>query len=185
MFSVSSGGVPTHAATLSVSGGPEGIAVDSTRHRVYTDSFVGQTFAVDIPTRTVVETWTNGCSSLSLGVALDEVRGFVFVACSGGSVVVLDAAHGGAGWDSLAGQGDLDILSFSPRNNHLYVPGGTSAELSVVGISAAGVPAPIGTAPTAQRLRRRSPRTTKETRKVADQGGGRLLRIKDTFPATP
>ncbi|MGH7436175.1 MAG: YncE family protein, partial [Polyangiaceae bacterium] len=184
VLSVSSSGVPTHAATVAVSGGPEGIAVDDTRHRVYTDSFLGQTFAVDIPTRAVVETWPNGCSPLSLGVALDEARGFVFVACSGGSVVVLDAAHGGTKLGQLTVKGDLDILSFSSKLNHLYVPGGTSAELSVVGVSAAGVPTLLGTAPTAQG----SKEVTADDEGnawVADQGGGRLLRIKDTFPAIP
>src|SRR5207237_37460 len=53
VLSVLSGGAPVHAATIAVPGGPEAIAVDNTRHRVYTNSFVGQTYAIDIPTRTI------------------------------------------------------------------------------------------------------------------------------------
>jgi hypothetical protein len=184
VLTVPSTGAPVHAATIAVAAGPESIAVDNTRHRVYTNSFTGATYAIDIPTRAIVETWTNGCPSLSLGVALDEARGFVFVACASGTVVALDAAHAGAKLGQIMRNADLDIISFSPSLHHLYVPGGTSADLAIVGVSAAGALKLLGTVPTAQG----SKEVTADDRGnawVADQTGGRLLRIVDTYPATP
>jgi hypothetical protein len=176
---------PAHAATIAVAGGPEAIAVDATRHRVYTNSFTGKTFAVDVPTRALVETWTNGCTSLSLGLALDEQRGFLAVACSTGTVNVLDVANAGKKLGSVTPRStDLDILSYSPTLHHLYVPGGTSAEIGIVAISAAGVPSLLGLAPTAQG----STEVVADDQGhawVADQGNGRLLRVDDPFPATP
>jgi hypothetical protein len=175
---------PTQATVIGMSAvAPEAIAVDETRHRVYTNSFVGQTFAVDISTRAVVETWPNGCS-LSLGLALDEARGFLFVACSAGTVVVLDVAHGGKKLGSIARTTDLDILSYSASLHHLYVPGGMTADLAIVGVSAAGVPSLLGIAHTAQG----SKQVTADAQGnawVADPAGGRLLKVRDPFPATP
>jgi hypothetical protein len=184
VLTVPSAGAPAHAAMITVTGGPEAIAVDETRHRVYTNSFVGTTYAIDIPMRAIVETWTNGCTGLSLGLALDEPRGFLFVACSNGAIVVLDAAHGGAKLGQIMRNTDLDILSYSASLHHLYAPGGTSADLAIVAISDAGAPSLLGTARTAQG----SKEVTSDDRGnvwVADQAGGRLLKIVDTFPATP
>jgi hypothetical protein len=175
---------PASATTVAISGGgPEAIAVDSIRNRVYTNSFLGQTFAVDVPTHAVVETWSNGCS-LSLGLALDEQRGFLFVACATGSVQVLDVAHAGKKLGTFTRTTDLDILSYSPSLHHLYVPGGQTADLAIVGVSAAGVPSLLGIAPTAM--------GSKEVVAdddgnawVADQAGGRLLKVSDPFPPIP
>jgi hypothetical protein len=178
-----SGGPTVHAATISVSGGPEAIAVDNTRQRVYTNSFLGQTYAIDIAQRTIVGTWTNGCS-VSLGLALDEARGFLFVACSAGSVVVLDVANGGTKLAQIATGSSLDIISYSASLHHLYVPSGASADLAIVGISPAGAASLLGTVPTANG----SQEVTADTLGnawVADQTGGRLLKVKDTYPPTP
>jgi len=184
VLTVSPGAPPVHAATIAVSGGPEGIAVDNTRQRVYTDAFLGQTYAIDISQRAIVATWPNGCSSPSLGVALDEARGFLFVACSAGGIVVLDIANGGKKVGQIAYGSSLDILSFSPSLHHLYVPDGAGAHLGILGISAAGTPTLLGSAPTAQG----SQEVTSDDRGnawVADQGGGRLLKVMDSYPASP
>jgi DNA-binding beta-propeller fold protein YncE len=184
VLTVPPGGAPVHAATIPVSNGPEAIVVDNARHRVYTNSFLGSTYAVDIAQRTIVGTWTNGCSPLSLGIALDEVRGFVFVACSGGKVVVLDVANGGSKLGELAHGSGFDIISYSASLHHLYLPGGTSADLAIVGISPAGTPTLLGSAPTAKG----SQEVTSDDRGnawVADQANGRLLKVVDPYPATP
>jgi hypothetical protein len=172
-----------HAATISVPAGPESIVVDLTRHRVYANSFLGQTHAIDISTRNIAESWPNGCA-MSLGLALDEARGFVFAACASGSIVVLDAAHGGAKLDELARNSDFDIISFSSSLHHLYVPGGTSADLAIVAVASDGTLSLLGTVPTAQG----SKEVTADDQGnawVADQSGGQLLRVVDPFPATP
>jgi hypothetical protein len=184
VISIGSGATPAHAATIAVSGGPEGIAVDNTRGRVYTDSFTGKTYAVDITQRAVVETWANGCSGLSLGVALDEARGFVFVACQSGSVMVLDVVHGGSKLgESTQGSG-LDIISYNSNLHHLYVPGSMSGDLSILGISMSGSPTILDTITTV-------PGSNEVTADefgnvwVADPAGGQLLKVSDTYPATP
>lgn len=175
---------PTHAATIAIAGGPEAIVVDGTRHRVYTNSFAGRTFAVDVPTRGIAETWSNGCTSLSLGLALDEERGFLFVACANGTVNVLDVKNGGSKLGSVVRSTDLDIISYSVTRHHLYVPGGKSADLGIVAVSATGVPSLLGLAPTAQGSKE-VVADDQGNAWVADQGHGALLKVRDPFPATP
>jgi hypothetical protein len=183
VLSLDASGAPVHAATIAVSGGPEAIVVDNTRGRVYTNSFTGKTYAVDIAKRAVVETWTNGCG-ISLGLALDEARGYVFVACQSGSIAIADGAHGGTKLgESMQGSG-LDIISYNPTLHHLYVPGSTSADLSILGISMTGDVTILGTIATVQG----SNEVTADefgNAWVADSAGGQLLKVTDTYPATP
>jgi hypothetical protein len=181
VMSLPAGGPPTHAATIDVSGGPEAIVVDGTRSRIYTNSFTGNTYAVDIAARKIVETWPNGCG-VSLGLALDEARGFLFVACQVGSIVVLDAAHGGMKLGELQQGSGLDILSYDPTLHHLYVQGSKSADLGIVGISATGEPSLLGSVPSAGS----STSVTDERGRVfvGDPAAGALIRIIDTYPKT-
>jgi len=183
VFTVPANGPPVHAATIAVAGGPEGIVVDATRGRVYTDSFAGQTFAIDIAQRAIVETWSNGCSGLSLGVAVDPARGFVFVACQAGSVVVLDAAHGGTMLGMVAQGSGLDILDYSPSLHHLYAPS-KSGTLGIVAISAAGAPTVLGAAPVPSAVQG----VTTDGHGavwIGDPAKGRILRVEDRYPASP
>lgn len=181
VLSLPESGEPIHAATIPIAGGPEAIAVDEPHGRVYTNSFGGKTFAVDLATRSVVETWTNGCA-LSLGLALDTERGFLFVACAAGSIVVLDAAHGGAKLGELAQGAGLDILSYDPGLHHLYVQGATTGDLGIVGISRSGEPALLGVVTTAAS----STSATDENGHVfvGDPEGGGLIRVRDTYAMT-
>jgi hypothetical protein len=181
VFSLPAQAAPKHQATIDVSGGPEALEVDETRGRAYTNSFTGNTYAVDIAKRKVVETWPNGCS-ISLGLALDEARGYVFVACQSGSIVVLDAAHGGTKLGELKQGAGLDILSYDSELHHLYVQGATSADLGIVAVSADGKPALLGAVPTAGS-------STSATDQhghvfVADPPAGGLIRVADTYPKT-
>ena len=97
---------------------------------------------------------------------------------------MLDAAHAGAKLGQIMRSTDLDIISFSASLHHLYVPGGTSADLAIVGISAAGAPSLLGTVRAAQG----SKGVTSDDQGnawVADQARGRLLKVVDTDPAKP
>ena len=58
VFSLAAHAAPKHEASIDANGGPEAIAVDETRGRVYTNSFTGSSYAVDIAQRKVVETWS-------------------------------------------------------------------------------------------------------------------------------
>jgi hypothetical protein len=182
IFKVPAGSAPALSGSIAVTGGPEALVIDEARGRAYTNSFGGQTYAIDLAQRKIVETWKNGCA-LSLGLALDGARGFLFVACATGSVVVLDVAKGGTKLGELGQGAGLDILSFSPRLHHLYVPGATSGDLGIVGISAAGVPSLLGvvaTAPGAQGVAA----DDFGNAWVCDPSGGRLLKVADRFAKT-
>jgi hypothetical protein len=183
VLTVPSSGAPAFAATIAITGGPEAIAVDGARHRVYTNSFAGQTYAVDVGTRKVVETWTNGCP-LSLGLALDEARGFLFVACATGEIVALDAAHGGSRLGSVTHGTSLDIIAFSPALHHLYVPDGAAGDLGILAIAADGSPSVLGAVSTAKDSKGVAADDSGAAW-VTDPSGGRILRVEDRFAATP
>jgi hypothetical protein len=182
VLTVGSGGA-AHAATIAISGGPESIAVDLSHGRVYTNAFLGQTFAIDVAQRAVAETWTNGCSGLSLGVAVDEARRFVFVACEAGSVVVLDAAHAGAMLGSTQLHSPLDIIDYAPALHHLYAPTKGGA-LAIVGVPATGIPALLGTMAVPQNVQGVTT-DGKGTAWLGDPATGEILRVEDPFAATP
>ncbi len=130
------GRVLRHAAFLPVPGGPESLAVDGGRMRAYTHTWKGTTYALDLKSRSIVSTWSNGCGG-SRGIALDEKRGFVMTGCEEGKAVVLDASTGKV-LSSLRAGSDVDSIGYAPSLGHLYVPGGGSADLSVLAVDAAG-----------------------------------------------
>jgi len=181
IFSVPASGAPVHEDKIAIDSGPEAIVVDATRSRVYTNSFTGMTFAVDIAQRKVVESWTNGCG-ISLGLALDEARGFLFVACMDGTIEVLDAANAGKKLGEVMHGSGLDILSYDPNLHHLYVQGAGSSDLGIVGISASGAPSLLGSVPTAASSTSASDENGHVF--VGDLGAGGLIRVRDTYPKT-
>jgi hypothetical protein len=184
VFTLPMGAAPAHAALIPISNGPEGMAVDDTRKRVYTDSFQGTTYAVDMEKRTVVETWSNGCPGLTVDLQVDEARGFVMVPCATpGKVVVLDAGNGGKKLGELSTGSGVDVCAYNPTLHHFYMAGQTSMDLSIVGISAAGVPTLLGKIPTAMGSQMVAADDLGNAW-VGDPGAGRLLKIRDTYPAS-
>src|SRR6516162_6986314 len=88
----------SHAADVKVSGGggPESLAVDPARSRVYTNREDQKiTVAIDIASRRIVAEWKNGTVGSSSGLALDETAGWLFVGSGAGGVATLDVAHDG------------------------------------------------------------------------------------------
>jgi hypothetical protein len=63
--------------------------------------------------------------------------------------VALDVAHDGKRLGSVATAKGVDIIAWSPKLGHLYVPGGDSAAMSVVAVDAHGGLRVVGTLPTA------------------------------------
>jgi len=174
-------GAPVSSTTIPVAGGPEALVVDGKRGRVYTNSFSGQTYAIDVTTRKLVETWNNGCV-LSLGLALDEARGFLFVACATGKIVALDAVFGGALRGEVTHGKSLDIIAYSPLLHHLYVPDGDGGDLGIFGIATDGTPTLLGTVTTAKDSKGVTADDSGHAW-VTDPSGGQILRVEDRFAA--
>ncbi len=143
VFALSEDGDLTSDGTISVDGGPESLVVDATRGRAYTHLWDGATVAIDLASRAVVATWPNGCGG-SRGIALDEQRGFLFAACSGGRVAVLDVEDEGEVLSEIWPVDGTDVIDYSPALHHLYLAGRFSADLAIVGVDSGGAMALLG-----------------------------------------
>jgi DNA-binding beta-propeller fold protein YncE len=130
-------GALVHKGTIDVPGGPESLVIDAARGRAYTHTWADASVAIDLTTHKEVARWNNGCKG-SRGIALDEKRGFLFVGCDEGRAVTLDVAHDGKQLGSAVTGKGVDIIAYSPGLAHLYVPGGESATLTILGVSPAG-----------------------------------------------
>jgi outer membrane protein assembly factor BamB len=127
---------PVHEDFLEVPGGPESLVVDVARGLAYTNLWKSTTVALNVRNRAARAKWANGCEG-SRGIALDAERGFVFVGCAEGAGVALDARTGKMLGRLKTGKG-IDIIDYSPGLRHLYLPGGKSATMGIVSVSAAG-----------------------------------------------
>lgn len=187
VLTVPDSGAPMHALNITFpASGPEALAIDIMRHRAYTNNGTGgHTYAVDLMTHAVVETWQNGCSGLTVDLELDETRGFLMVACASGRLAVLDVAHAGAqlGEVTMVGMG-VDVSAYNPTLHHAYLAGQDSADLSIIAISAAGKPTLLGKVATANGSQMVAADEFGNAW-VGDPAAGRLLKIRDTYAATP
>lgn len=146
-LSAASPPVAAHEAFLSVPGGPESLVVDGKHGRAYTHLWKGKTVAIDVKARAITATWENGCTG-SRGIALDAAGRFLFAGCAEGKAAVLDTGSGKTVSILAAGDG-VDIIDYDATLSHLYVPGGKSATLAVLGVSREGTLSLLGTQPTA------------------------------------
>jgi hypothetical protein len=174
-----------HAAFISTPGGPEGLVFDAMRSRAYAHAgpSQSQTIALDPAARSIVATWTNGCATAK-GIALDEARGQLFVACDEGKVFVLDVAHDGKQLSMSPADTSLDLIDYDPNLHHLYVPSAHASKISIFGVSASGQLALLGKLDTAS-----DAHCVVADRMgnayVCDGMGARLLVFADPFAPTP
>jgi hypothetical protein len=182
VLSVSGTSPPVHAAFVST-GGPEGLAIDDERGRVYVRDFGGDVVVVDMATRAVVDRWATGCDRAHGIPIVDPERPFVYVGCGGASVVVLDATDGSPRGRFALGPG-ASIIAYSPALHHLYLRGDGHPEIVELAVSPDGELAELD----------RFTTTTRGHCMAADAAGGlwvcdwtqgRLLRFTDIQPATP
>jgi len=111
----------------------EGYAVDNQRGLFYTNiEEAGRTVAIDVRSHKVVAKWNPGSNDLQ-GLALDNARRFLFVAC-GDHVVSLDAGHDGKVTDSITTGPGLDNIDYSVDEKLLYAAASQSATLTVAGV---------------------------------------------------
>jgi DNA-binding beta-propeller fold protein YncE len=108
----------------------EGYAVDNQHGLFYTNiEDAGKTVAIDVRSREIVATWNPGSRDLQ-GLALDNTRGFLFVAC-GDHVVSLDVGHDGKITDSITTGPGLDNIDYSTKQKLLYAAASQAATLTV------------------------------------------------------
>lgn len=140
-------------ASVALADGPEGIAVDAARGRLYTN-VNGATLAIDLATRQTVATWAQGCGpdpDEPHGIRVDEAAGWLLVACSV-KVQILDAKAGTVLGSVATGSGGIDDIDYDPRTHTLYAAasGGT---LTIARIDPSGAGVVLATIPTAPRAR--------------------------------
>lgn len=115
---------------IPLAGSAEGYAVDNERGVFYTNiEEKGTTVAIDVHTHNIIAKWNVGSTELQ-GLALDSVRGFLFVAC-GDHVVSVDAAQDGKIIDSLQTGAGLDNIDYSSDRKTLYAAASQVATLSI------------------------------------------------------
>jgi DNA-binding beta-propeller fold protein YncE len=139
---------------IKTDGDPEGYAVDSVRGLFYTNlEDKNRTLAVDANTHAVRAAWSTGCGPDGpRGVAVDEARNFVMVACTDG-VRVLDGAHDGAPLSKLDAGAGVDNIEYLDTAKLLVVAAGKAARLMVAHVSDKGDLSVAATRPTAEGAR--------------------------------
>jgi hypothetical protein len=184
IFAVSAASPPviTPGGAVSVANGPESLVIDGRRGRAYTHRWQAATVALDVKARAVVGDWPNGCAA-SRGIELDEEHGFVFAACSEGTVTVLDAAHEGRMLSTLARGAGFDVMGYSAKLGHLYLAGSACGCLVVLGVSTVGALSFLGRfdAPSSTHCAVADDRGQAW---VCDPSAGRLWRVADPWPAS-
>ncbi|HXT00207.1 MAG TPA: hypothetical protein VN915_06000 [Elusimicrobiota bacterium] len=165
------------AGEISVPGGPESLVIDAARGRAYAHTWKGESLAIGLKSRAVEARWANGCTG-SRGIALDETRGFLFAGCDEGKAVVLDAAHGGKVLSSLESGKGVDVIAYSERLRHLYLPGADSATMAIIAVGDDGTLKLLKTLKTAKGAHCAAADESGGAW-VCDPDAGRLLYFKD------
>lgn len=111
---------------------------------------VGRTLAIDVHKRTVVSNWRS-CDHPS-GIAVDNRRGFVFVACTD-HAIVLDSAHQGKVTGSISTVAVIDNIDYSQDAGLLYVAAADAAQLTIARVDDKGSPTIEAIVPTAEGAR--------------------------------
>ena len=179
-FTLSKGRL-VHAGAIAVPGGPESLVIDATRGRAYTHTWSDATVVIDLASRKETARWKNGCTG-SRGIALDEQRGLLFVGCEEGKATALDVAHAGKRLGVAATGKGVDIIAYSASLAHLYVPGGDSATLTILGVSPAGKLEVLGSVAVAADAHCVATDDAGHAY-VCDPTHGALLVVTDPFPA--
>src|SRR5947207_12424614 len=137
---------------IPLAGSAEGYAVDNQRGLFYTNlEEIGNTIAIDVRSHKIIAKWDPGSRELQ-GLALDNARNFLFVAC-GDHDVSIDAGHGGAITDSMQTGPGLDNIDYSPDQKLLYAAASLAATLTIADVDDRGRFHPKATVPTVKGAR--------------------------------
>jgi DNA-binding beta-propeller fold protein YncE len=141
-------------ARLAFEGEPEGFAVDAKRGRFYTNlEDKDRTLAIELGSRKTVATWNPGCGEEGPhGLALDEEKGFLFIACSA-RAEVMDVGHDGKVLGKVDTGDGVDNLDYSSARGEVYVGAARAAKLTVARVDKAGALALVAQVPTKEGAR--------------------------------
>ena len=160
---------------IPLDGSAEGYAVDNHRGLFYTNvEETGKTVAIDVRSHKVVAKWDVGSRELQ-GLALDNERGFLFVAC-GDHVVSLDVGHDGKITDSIETGAGLDNIDYSPDLKVLYAAASVAAGLTIAAVDDKGKFRLKATMPTIKGARG-VVAAKGETAYLIDPAEGRILKL--------
>ena len=164
---------------IPLDGSAEGYAVDNERGVFYTNlEEKGRTLVIDVRWHEVLAQWNPGAEDLQ-GLALDQKRGFLFVAC-GDHVVALDAGHDGRLLDSIHTGAGLDNIDYDSDQKLLYAAASVPGTLTLAQVDDAGRLQLKATVPTAKGAR--GVVAARDRRAyLIDPLGGRILKLA---PAT-
>ncbi|HKS93905.1 MAG TPA: hypothetical protein VJS16_04530 [Gammaproteobacteria bacterium] len=176
-LSVSPKPVLTPEVVIHIAGGPESLVIDNQRNRAYANLWKDKTVEMELSGHKVLAEWPNTCKG-SRGLALDEVHDHLFVACTEGKVAVLSPADDGKVLASAPAGAGIDIISYSPRLHHLYVPGARAATLTIFNVSPAGALAALAVYKTAEHAHCVIDDNAGHVF-VCDPHGGAMLKIND------
>jgi DNA-binding beta-propeller fold protein YncE len=170
----------SRAAVVKVAGGgPESLAVDMVRSRVYTNREDQKvTVAINIASHRIVSEWNNGTEGSSSGLALDETQAWLFVGSGAGGVTVLDAAHNGKILGTLKVGKSTDLIGYNPSLRHVYVPDPKDGTLAIIGVAPTGEPRLLRTVETAKGSHAAAADNRGQVW-VTDPHHGQLLVVKD------
>ena len=165
---------------IKIDGDPEGYVVDAARGLFYTNvEDKDRTLAIDVRTRKIVASWPAGCGAAGpRGLALDEERRLLFVACTDGAVT-RDVGQRSEGKEvgRLKTSGGVDNIDYAPKRGLLFVASGLSGTLTVARVGGTGALSAVTSIPTAQGARCVVV-AADGTAFIADSAGGRLMVVK-------
>jgi len=133
-------GRPIHlvqAQTISMPGGPESLVFDEPDGHAYTNTFGDKTMMIEINSRRVSETWSNGCGEYTRmargarGLAFDAGAHILYVACMQGKVIGLDVRNHGKVVSSVDVSPSVDMIAFNAKTHHLFAPSTMKGLLTV------------------------------------------------------
>jgi DNA-binding beta-propeller fold protein YncE len=120
--------------TIKVPNGPVYLLIDRQHGLAFTNKPEnGVTAVIQVNTHGIIAEWGNGCSKAH-GMAIDEDRGYLFVACNEGKVVVMDINNNGHQITSQTYGGSVDFVAYNPQLKHIYLPSAASAIIAVFAI---------------------------------------------------
>jgi DNA-binding beta-propeller fold protein YncE len=144
----------TPKRVIKTDGSPEGYSVDASHGLFYTNlEDKNRTLAIDVKTHAVKSTWATGCGADGpRGVAVDETRRFVLVACTDG-VRMLDGTHEGAPLGAIDAGAGVDNIEYVAATRTVYAAAARAARLTVARLNDSGQPAIVATVTTTEGAR--------------------------------